>query len=71
MTREARTLKASSLGRVLSAFLSHYFGRYVDYGFTSGMEEGLDDVSGASDCDRPKPLWDTALAYSFTLAREL
>ena len=44
---EGRALKASSLGRVLSAFLATYFPAVVDYGFSSALEQQLDDVSGA------------------------
>ena len=32
-------------GRVLSAFLEQYFGKWVDYGFTSSLEEELDAIS--------------------------
>lgn len=45
VTREGRALVPSGLGRVLTAFLKEYFPRYVDYGFTSGIEEQLDEVS--------------------------
>ncbi|MEM7178136.1 MAG: type I DNA topoisomerase [Pseudomonadota bacterium] len=33
-------------GRLVIAFLSNYFSRYVQYDFTAGMEEQLDDISG-------------------------
>ncbi|MBY8975290.1 type I DNA topoisomerase [Rhodobacteraceae bacterium NNCM2] len=33
-------------GRLVTAFLSNYFSRYVEYDFTAGMEEQLDDISG-------------------------
>ncbi len=33
-------------GRIVTAFLSSYFTRYVGYDFTAGLEEQLDDVSG-------------------------
>ena len=46
MTKEGRALRPESLGRVLAAFLSAYFPQYVDYGFTAGLEEQLDAVSG-------------------------
>lgn len=46
MRSEGRTLRPQPLGRVLSAFLEAYFGTYVDYGFTAGMEEQLDEVAG-------------------------
>jgi hypothetical protein len=38
-------LVPSSLGCVVAAFLAAYFPTYVDYGFTSGLEQQLDDVS--------------------------
>lgn len=33
-------------GRLVSAFLSHFFDRYFAYDFTAAMEEKLDDISG-------------------------
>ena len=33
-------------GRIVTAFLTSFFTRYVEYGFTADMEEQLDDVSG-------------------------
>jgi len=33
-------------GRVVTAFLTAFFKRYVEYGFTAALEEELDDVSG-------------------------
>ncbi len=37
-------------GRLVTAFLSNYFRRYVEYDFTADLEEQLDDVSaGARD----------------------
>jgi DNA topoisomerase-1 len=33
-------------GRLVTAFLTSFFERYVDTGFTSGLEEQLDDISG-------------------------
>ncbi len=33
-------------GRLLTAFLERFFTRYVQYDFTAGLEEELDDVSG-------------------------
>ncbi|MDI9407892.1 MAG: type I DNA topoisomerase [Candidatus Pacebacteria bacterium] len=33
-------------GRVVTVFLTEYFGKYIDSGFTAGLEEELDDVSG-------------------------
>ncbi len=33
-------------GRLVTAFLTSFFQRYVDTGFTAGLEEQLDDISG-------------------------
>ena len=33
-------------GRLVTTFLVHFFQRYVDTGFTAGLEEQLDDISG-------------------------
>lgn len=33
-------------GRIVTAFLEQYFGRYVEYDFTADLEERLDDISG-------------------------
>ncbi len=33
-------------GRIVTAFLTSFFNRYVEYGFTAAMEEQLDDISG-------------------------
>ncbi len=46
VSREGRSLLPTSLGRVLTAFLEHYFPSYVDYDFTSDMEGQLDEVAG-------------------------
>jgi DNA topoisomerase-1 len=37
---------AEESGRLLTAFLERFFGRYVAYDFTAGMEDELDEVSG-------------------------
>ncbi len=33
-------------GRLVTAFLTSFFKRYVEYGFTAALEEQLDDISG-------------------------
>ncbi len=33
-------------GRLVTAFLTGFFRRYVEYGFTAALEEQLDDISG-------------------------
>ena len=37
---------AEESGRLLTAFLERFFGNYVAYEFTAGMEDELDEVSG-------------------------
>ncbi|KAG2448893.1 hypothetical protein HYH02_006241 [Chlamydomonas schloesseri] len=46
VSREGRALLPTSLGRVLTSFLEHYFATWVDYDFTSELEGRLDDVAG-------------------------
>jgi DNA topoisomerase-1 len=43
-------------GRIVTAFLTSFFERYVQYGFTARLEEQLDDVSGG------RVDWKTVLA---------
>jgi DNA topoisomerase-1 len=45
VAKQGSALVPSSLGRVVSAFLEAYFRTYVDYAFTSGLEQQLDEVS--------------------------
>jgi len=33
-------------GRIVTTFLENFFGHYVEYDFTAGLEEKLDDISG-------------------------
>jgi len=42
---EKRRFFAEDLGRMVTTFLVSFFGRYVDTGFTSSMEEKLDEIS--------------------------
>ncbi len=35
-------------GRIVTAFLSNFFERYVEYGFTADLEEKLDDIAQGS-----------------------
>ena len=43
---EARRFIPEDRGRLVTAFLTSFFERYVDPGFTAGLEEQLDDISG-------------------------
>ncbi len=40
-----RTIVPTFLGRLAVAFLEEHFSRYVEYGFTAGLEEELDEIS--------------------------
>ncbi|MAY68328.1 MAG: DNA topoisomerase I [Rhodospirillaceae bacterium] len=43
---ESRRFMPEDRGRLVTAFLSSFFERYVEYGFTAELEERLDDISG-------------------------
>ncbi|TDH62901.1 type I DNA topoisomerase [Dankookia rubra] len=43
---EKRRLMPEDRGRLVTSFLVKFFERYVDTGFTAGLEEQLDDISG-------------------------
>jgi DNA topoisomerase-1 len=43
---ENRRFIPEDRGRLVTAFLTSFFERYVDTGFTAAMEEQLDDISG-------------------------
>ncbi|GLQ09541.1 DNA topoisomerase 1 [Devosia yakushimensis] len=47
---EGKALHPEDRGRIVTAFLESFFTRYVEYGFTAGLEEQLDQVS-AGDID--------------------
>ncbi len=42
---ENRRFVPEDRGRLVTAFLASFFARYVDVGFTAGLEEQLDDIS--------------------------
>ncbi len=42
---DSRRLVPEDRGRLVTAFLTSFFQRYVDTGFTAGLEEQLDDIS--------------------------
>jgi DNA topoisomerase-1 len=42
---DAKRFKPTDIGRVVNKFLTEYFNRYVDYGFTSNLEDELDEIS--------------------------
>jgi DNA topoisomerase-1 len=43
---EKRRFIPEDRGRLVTSFLTAFFGKYVDYGFTADLEEKLDDISG-------------------------
>jgi DNA topoisomerase-1 len=51
--KEKNRLHPEDKGRLVTAFLANYFGRYVDYDFTADLEEDLDRVTtGEEDWKR-------------------
>ena len=48
VTLESRRFTPNDLGRMVTAFLTEYFLRYVEYDFTADLENSLDDVSNGS-----------------------
>lgn len=42
---ENKRFKPTDVGRIVTHFLTQYFNRYVDYGFTAQLEDELDAVS--------------------------
>lgn len=45
VTLEQKRFHLTDVGRIVNKFLTEYFTRYVDYGFTAKMEDGLDAIS--------------------------
>src|SRR5690606_23164918 len=45
VTIERRRLVPQAKGRLVTAFLENFFERYVEYDFTAGLEEKLDEIS--------------------------
>lgn len=45
---EKRALVPEDRGRIVTAFLENFFAKLVEYGFTAGLEEKLDDISAGS-----------------------
>ncbi|MEZ5777858.1 MAG: type I DNA topoisomerase [Paracoccaceae bacterium] len=46
--KEKNRLIPEDKGRLVTAFLTNFFRRYVEYGFTADLEEELDDISAGS-----------------------
>ncbi|MEO7222677.1 MAG: DNA topoisomerase, partial [Devosia sp.] len=45
---EKRALIPEDRGRIVTAFLENFFAKLVEYGFTAGLEEKLDDISAGT-----------------------
>ena len=45
---EGKALHPQDRGRIVTAFLESFFTRYVEYGFTAGLEEQLDEISAGT-----------------------
>ncbi|MBU1305838.1 MAG: type I DNA topoisomerase, partial [Alphaproteobacteria bacterium] len=45
---EGKALHPEDRGRIVTAFLENFFNRYVEYGFTAGLEEQLDEISAGT-----------------------
>ena len=45
MDIDARRFTATDIGKIVNRFLTKYFTKYVEYGFTADMEDELDAVS--------------------------
>ncbi len=45
VTLDKKRFRPTDVGRVVNRFLTSYFTRYVDYGFTAALEDELDAVS--------------------------
>ena len=56
---ENKRFRPTDVGRVVNRFLTSYFPQYVDYGFTAGLEDELDDVARGEKEWRPvlKEFW--------------
>ena len=59
-------------GRLVTAFLVSFFNRYVDTGFTAGLEEQLDDISGGrADWRRVMAAFWEAFSHAVAQTRDL
>ncbi|MEO6013642.1 MAG: type I DNA topoisomerase [Devosia sp.] len=45
---EKRALVPEDRGRIVTAFLENFFAKLVEYGFTAGLEEKLDEISAGN-----------------------
>ncbi|MCS6758647.1 MAG: type I DNA topoisomerase [Candidatus Devosia euplotis] len=45
---KGKALHPEDRGRIVTAFLENFFNHYVEYGFTAGLEEQLDEISAGT-----------------------
>lgn len=45
VTLEQKRFRPTDIGRIVNKFLTAYFTKYVDYGFTAQLEDELDEIS--------------------------
>lgn len=57
---DTKRFKPTDIGRIVNKFLTAYFTRYVDYGFTAGLEDELDEISRGEKEWKPllEEFWD-------------
>lgn len=57
---DQKRFKPTDIGRIVNKFLNNYFDKYVDYGFTAGLENELDAISRGEKQWQPvlKDFWD-------------
>ncbi len=60
VTLEQRRFIPDSRGRIVTSFLSNFFGKYVEYNFTANLEEELDGITSGTIKykDMLKKFWD-------------
>ena len=69
---DSRRLVPEDRGRLVTAFLTSFFQRYVDTGFTAGLEEQLDDISdGRADWRAVMETFWRDFSHAVGLTREL
>ncbi|WP_420549685.1 type I DNA topoisomerase [Curvivirga sp.] len=79
VTLDKRRFQPQERGRLVTSFLTAFFERYVDYGFTAALEEKLDDISDGQKEWKAvlREFWgpfhgqtETALALTYAEVRE-
>ena len=66
ISRTKNSLSATEIGIMVSDYLTAYFPKIVDKGFTSGMESNLDDIAAGS-----KDYKDTLAAFNLDLDAQI